>query len=141
MPAVFERDGIRFQYPDNWSIDSQELDDGWSVTVQSPGTAFMTLSYHPGERDCAVVTDSALEALREEYPLVEADPAVETIAGQPAVGYDVRFYSLDLTNSAFIRGFACEDGCVLILSQLNDLEDDRLGPVLRAVSASVEVED
>jgi hypothetical protein len=141
MPAVFEQDGIRFLYPENWSIERGDHQSGWSVTVQSADTAFFTLSYHTGERDMAAVADSALEALREEYPVLEADSALATLAGQPAVGHDVRFYSLDLTNTAWIRSFACEEGCVLVLCQINDLELDRNGPVLKAICASLEIDD
>jgi len=41
MPAVYENFGVRFLYPENWTI-TDEVDDGWpcSVTVQSEETAF-----------------------------------------------------------------------------------------------------
>jgi hypothetical protein len=141
MPAVFEQDGIRFLYPENWTLERTELEDGWSVTVQSPDTAFFSVTYEIGEADMASPAESALNALQEEYPMCEFDSAVETLAGQPAVGYDVRFYSLDLTNTAWIRSFACEDGCVLVLCEVNDLELDRNGPVLKAICKSLVIED
>jgi hypothetical protein len=141
MAATFEHQGVRFLYPENWSLQRDVQQSGWSVSVESPETAFLTLVYRAGDRDIAAIADSALEALREEYPVLESDPALETLAGQPAVGYDVRFYSLDLTNTAWIRSLACEDGCVLILCQINDLELSRNGPVLKAICASLRVDD
>ena len=141
MPAVFEQDGIRFQYPENWSLERGEHDSGWSVTVQSRDTAFLSLSYHTDQSDMAALADSALDAMREEYDELETDPALETLAGLPAIGHDVRFYSLDLTNTAWIRAFACEEGCILILCELNDLELERNGKVLKAICASLTIDD
>jgi hypothetical protein len=141
MAAVFDFDGVRFQYPENWTLERGEIEGGWSVSVESRDTAFFTLSYHSDERDIAALADSALAALRDEYPALEADSALETIAGVPAVGHDVRFISLDLTNTAWIRSLACEDGCVLILCEINDLEWAKNGPVLKAICASLTVED
>ena|SRR5438876_52725 len=141
MPAVFEQDGIRFQYPENWSLERGEHDSGWSVTVQSRDTAFLSLSYHADQSDMAALADSALKAMREEYDEIESDPTLETLAGLPAVGHDVRFYCLDLTNTAWIRAFACEEGCVLILCELNDLELERNGAVLKAICASLKIDD
>jgi hypothetical protein len=141
MPAKFERDGIAFQYPENWALEEAEHDAGWAVTVQSRDTAFLTLSYHADQDDLAVLADSVLTAFREEYKSVERDRALETIAGVPAVGYDLRFISMDLTNTAWVRALACEDGCLLILCEINDLELDSNGPVLKAIVKSLTIDD
>ena len=74
MSAHFERDGIAFQYPENWAFEEAEHDGGWAVTVQSRDTAFLTLSYHADQDDLAVLADSVLTAFREEYQSVESDP-------------------------------------------------------------------
>ncbi len=85
------------------------------------------------------MTDAALDALREEYPELEAETAVESLAGQPAVGHDIRFFSFDLTNTCWTRSFYSGRGTVLVMWQANDLELDRLEPVLRAITASLVV--
>ena len=50
MPAVYEKLGVRFLYPENWQITDEEL-DGWpqSVSVQSPGSAFWSLHVYSSE--------------------------------------------------------------------------------------------
>ncbi len=138
MVARFEADGLAFRYPENWSLERDEQEAGWSVTVQSPETAFLIVTFDTESPDISVVADAALETLRAEYPDLEADLAVESIAKQPAVGHDVRFFSFDLTNTAGIRAFLAENGTVLILWQYTDLEHDRSEPVLRAIRASIE---
>ena len=87
------------------------------------------------------MAETALEALREEYPDLEAEDCVDSLAGQPALGHDIRFFSFDLTNTCWTRSFYSTQGTVLLLCQFNDLETDRNEPVLRAICASLEVEN
>jgi hypothetical protein len=138
---TFEQDGITFQYPDNWRLEQEEADNGWTVTVQSPGTAFLTLTCDTEMPDIEDMAEAALGAMREEYPSLEAEPRVDTIAGQPAVGHDMQFFSFDLTNTCWTRSFYGGPGTVLILCQTNDTEGEQYEPVLRAICASVKVEE
>jgi hypothetical protein len=137
LPAKFHENGISFRYPENWAIERDEHESGWAVTVQSPDTAFLIVTFDAEAPDVATMSDAAVETLRAEYPGLEAEPKVESIAGQPAVGYDIRFFSFDLTNSAGIRAFPAEEGTVLVHWQLTDLEQDRNEPVLKAICASI----
>jgi hypothetical protein len=141
MTAQFKQDGIQFLYPENWEMDRQDTDGGWTVSVQSPETAFFMLSYDADMPEPERMADTALEALRSEYPGLESDEAVESLAGQPAVGHDVRFFSMDLTNTCWLRSFYGGSGTVLVMWEANDLELDRLGPVLRAMCASIKLEE
>ena len=137
MTVQFKENGIQFLYPENWQLDRQATEAGWTVSVQSPGTAFFLVSYDAEMPDPELMADTALEALRSEYPSLESDQAVASLAGQPAVGHDVQFFSFDLTNTGWLRSFYANAGTVLVMWQANDLELDRLGPVLRALCASI----
>jgi hypothetical protein len=141
MAARFEEDGIQLQYPENWELQREDNENGWTISVQSPDTAFLVLSFDAEMPEMESMAQTALDALREEYADLEADDCVETVAGQPAVGHDVRFFSLDLTNSCWIRSFYSDRGTVLVMWQINDLELDRHEPVLRAMCASLKVEE
>jgi hypothetical protein len=137
MPSRFHEDGISFQYPENWALERDEHESGWTVAVQSPGTAFLTVTFDTAVPEIGSMADAALETLRAEYPDLESEPKVESIADQPAVGHDVRFFALDLTNTAGIRAFRAEEGTVLVLWQFTDLEEERIEPVMRAMRASI----
>jgi hypothetical protein len=141
MAEQFDRDGVHFQYPANWEREVEETDEGWNVSVQSPATAFFLLSFHAGEDDPAHLADSTLAALRESYPQLEAEPAVETLAGQPAVGHDINFFALDLTNSCWSRCLQGPGGSLLLLSQCTDEELETNGAALRAIGASLRIDD
>ena len=68
-------------------------------------------------------------------------PQVDTLAGQMAVGHDIQFFSLDLTNTCWTRSIDSAAGVVLVLCQTNDLELEQYEPVLRAICASLTVEE
>ena len=138
--AVFDDGGIRFRYPENWQLEREDNENGWTVSVQSPGTAFLMVCLREDTPTTDEMADAALEALREDYPELEAEDCIDSVAGQPAIGHTVRFFSLDLTNTCWTRSFYSSHGTVLVLWQVNDLELEQSEPVLRAICASFEVE-
>jgi hypothetical protein len=140
MPLEFNDRGVRFQYPEGWRLEREDGETSWTVSVQSPQTAFLLISVDEGMPSTEDVAETALEALRSEYPDLEAEDHVDTLAGQPAVGYDIQFFSFDLTNTCWMRSFYSERGTVLVLWQANDLELEAYEPVLRAMCASLEVD-
>jgi hypothetical protein len=141
MVETFEDEGIRFRYPENWRLEREDTDTGWTVVVQSPDTAFAMISLNDESPSVETTAEAALATMREEYPDLDADSCVDSIAGRPAVGHDIRFFSLDLTNTCWIRSFYCSRGTIVVLCQVNDLELEINEPVLRAICASLEVDD
>lgn len=141
MVAEFDEAGIHFKYPENWQLEREESDTGWTVSVQSPDTAFLLLCLREDNPTSQEMVDTALEALRQDYPGLEADEAIDSVAGQPAMGHDIRFISFDLTNTCWVRSFYSGRGTLLLLCQINDLELEKNEPVLRAICASIEIDD
>jgi hypothetical protein len=141
MVAEFHDGGLHFRYPENWQLERQPTESGWTVSVQSPDTAFLMVCLREDMPSTNRLADAALDALKEEYSDLEADDCVESLAGQPAVGHDIRFFSLDLPNTCWTRSFYSARGTVLVLCQINDLELDRNEPVLKAICASMKVDE
>jgi hypothetical protein len=141
MSKEFHQHNIRFQYPENWQLEQEEIEGGWAVAVQSPGTAFWMLSVRQDEPEPADLLQQALTDMRESYPDLEAEAGQSMLAHHKAEGYVVRFFSFDLTNTCWIRGFRTDFGTILVLYQVNDLEMDQLAPLLRAICASLRVEE
>ncbi len=141
MAALFEKDGIRFRYPESWRLEREDTASGWTVSLQSPGTGFLVLALDQDMPEVDQVAQTALTALRDEYPDLEADPCVDAVAGLPAVGHNIRFFSFDLTNTCWLRSFYGPGGTVLLLWQVNDLELEESEEVFKAICASVEVDE
>jgi hypothetical protein len=140
MAALFKEDGIRFRYPENWSLEREDNETGWTVSVQSPNTAFMMVSLRQDMPATNHLAEAVLEALREDYPDLEADDCVDSLAGQPALGHNIRFFNLDLTNTCWTRSFSSSSGTLLVLCQSNDLDLEKQEPILRAMCASLEID-
>ena len=141
MPKEFSRAGVRLQYPENWTIQTEETESGWTVTFQSKATAFLLLSLETGTDDPARLADETLEAMRKEYPGLESTFAVETVVGFPAVGHDMEFFALDLVNTCWTRCFEGPEGCMMLLGQCTDEELPVNGAVLAAIKQSLVLED
>jgi hypothetical protein len=141
MVGTYEEEGIRFRFPENWRLEREDNEAGWTVSLQSPETAFVTIGLYQDMLDAEGMAETALAAMRDDYPDLEAEDRVDSLAGRPAIGYDIRFFSFDLTNTCWIRSFYCSRGTVVVMCQVNDLEVEKNEPVLRAICASLEVDD
>jgi len=142
MSGIYDDRGIRFEYPEDWEVDV--TDDGPRVTasVQSPsGLAFAMVTVDDDGPAPAELVDEALAALRDEYPTLEALPALEKIDGRRAVGHDVEFVSLDLPNSCVLRAFRTPRRTVFLLAQWSDLEGEDAEEALKDLRRSIEETD
>lgn len=141
MAALFDDGGLRFRYPESWQIEREDTEAGWTVSVQSPGTAFLMISLREDLPTTDQLADETLAALQTEYPGLEAEAYQDTVAGQPAIGHEIRFFSFDLTNTCWTRAIYTGLGTLLILCQTNDLELETAEPVFRAICASLRVDE
>lgn len=138
MPATFQGLGISFQYPDNWTIDDSDARQGRkSVSVYSPGGAFWSVSIHSRSAEPAKLAAAIVDAMKQEYEGLEAQKAQETIVGQSLAGYDLAFYCLDLTNSAYVRSFRLGGSTYTVFWQAEDRELGLVRRVFQAMTTSL----
>jgi len=142
MPAVFSRSDLRFEYPENWSLDETEDDSGdesgcEQVMVLSPETAFWHLSKHAPDIELESLFDEALAALRSEYQDIEVEPAQERLEDHDLEGFDVHFICLDLTNTCRLRACRTPSATFLLICQAEDREFKRVAAVFQAMLASM----
>ena len=138
MPAEFNKMGISFLYPDNWTLDEDDAKAGQeSVTVFSPGGAFWSVSVHPVSTDPAKLAKAALKAMKEEYKELETDRVRQTIAHQEMVGYEISFYYLDMTNTASILCFRTTNASYAVFWQAEDRELKTIQDVFLAITTSL----
>ena len=138
MPGVYEKLGVHFLYPENWTLDEEEgLHGSVTVTLYSPKGAFWSIAVHPKGVDPRTLATAALKTLQAEYPDSEAEPVTEQIGGRDIGGYDFNFFYLDFTSTALIRGFRTASASCLVLCQAEDREYVELAPVFRAITTSL----
>jgi len=139
MPATFQKLGITFQYPDNWSLDEEDALAGrGAVTVYSPnGGAFWTVAVDESRSEPTELARAAADAMKEEYEGLESEDAFEIIEGHELVGHDLNFYCLDLTNTAQIRCLRTSRASYSIFCQAEDREFEQVQPVFNAMMVSL----
>jgi hypothetical protein len=138
---TFDRDGITFRYPENWRVEAEEGEGGWSVTLTSSQTAFAIISLRPDARDPADLADQTFDAIKSEYKELDADNAVQTIAGQVAIGHDIDFMTVDTATECRTRCLNTPSGPLLVMCQTSEYEREQFDPILRAIVASLTVEE
>ena len=143
MSAIYDDHGLRFRSPADWELEVIEEGSRTTVSLQSPGSAFAFVTIDDDGPPAKEEAEMALEAMRQEYPGLEvsATRRDERIAGHPAVGYDLDFFSLNVAVSCSIRSFQSPWRTALVFAQWSDLEaDDAEGPI-RGIRTSMEETD
>lgn len=135
---TFDNHGLRFEYPSEWEIEVSDHGPVVTVAVQEPGgLGFALITTDESCPDPSEVADAALEAMREEYPDLDASPAAESLNDQPSTGHDVEFFALDVTNAASIRCFRTPKRTVLAFGQWSDAGQAELPSQIRGVFESI----
>ncbi|MCI0700839.1 MAG: hypothetical protein L0241_07135 [Planctomycetia bacterium] len=139
---TFERDGISFRYSENWSLETEDDADtgGWAVTVTSPETGFLMVSLRPDATHPGDLSDQALDTLKSEYKELDAENVTETIAGQPALGFDASFLTLDTVITCRVRALDTFAGPLLLMAQVSEYDRETNDPILRTIIASLNVD-
>lgn len=138
MPALFHKRGLQFQYPENWRLDETGFETAEpTVSVESPGGAFWSVTLQPAQVDPHTASDAVREVMEGEYDKVESYPVREPVGEFELEGYDLHFFYLDFINTAWIRSARFVGGTLLIHCQGEDREFERLEAVFRAITASL----
>ena len=138
MPKEFKNRGIGFLYPDNWELEVEaSRAECRAVTVFSPGGGFWSVAIHPRTTEPADLAEAALSAMEEEYDEIDKEPITEVLDDVEMVGYDLRFFSLDLTSSARIRTLRTDRASYTVFCQAEDEDFAALESVFLAITISL----
>jgi hypothetical protein len=138
MQASFDQFGIRFQYPDNWTLEADDLLRGQgAVSVYSPGGGFWSVTVHDPHDGPGDLVGAVVDAMRNMYEELDAEETTETIDGREVPGCEMNFYYLDLTNTATVRVLESSRANYLVLYQAEDREFAELEAVFEAMTASL----
>lgn len=136
----FTGHGIRFRYPESWSIIDESTDEKSTITVQSDGTAFWTVAVFAEAPPPERLVESAVSAYREDYTELDVYPLQQkTGAHGSVVARDLEFVCLELIAAAHVEAFESGGNTVLVLFQASDAELASRRHVLDAMTASLQV--
>lgn len=138
MRANFDQFGIRFQYPDNWTLEADDMLHGQgAVSVYSPGGGFWSVTVHDASNEPKELVGAVVEAMRKTYEDLDVQETIETIDGRSVPGCEMNFYCLDLTNTATVRAIHSSRANYVVLYQAEDREFAQLKDVFAAMTASL----
>ncbi len=128
MPAVFESFGVRFLYPDNWTVAS--ADDSAGVMIEMPGGGVFAVE----PQGAVAVEEASLlgeieRAIAAEYDELER----EEVSLEDEQAVEFRFYYLDLlivSRVVFVDG---PNGRLLVQMQAESREFERNELVFAAI--------
>ena len=130
----FDRFGLAFDFPDDWSIEVDDDESG--VTSTSPGGGFWSVSAYSDAGSPEELATAVADQMRQEFRDLDVEPADDEIAGRHLAGYDFNFYCLDLTNTATVRALDSEGRAYVLFCQADDREWDRIAPIFAAMTTS-----
>ena len=140
MFSVYDKQGVKLAYPENWVLADETPDEGEArlqLSIASPATAFWTLAVYEGAHDLHSLASQALDALKAEYPDAEPSDVEQELAGVDLVGHDVNFICLDLTITAQVRAFLRNGDTYLVFAQAEDRELEQAAAVFDAITMSL----
>lgn len=137
LTQVYNGQGIQFRYPRPWELQEETSDGQQTVTVQSPGTTYWSISLFEDLPDPDQIVASVLSAYRESYPDLDVYESDVQVLGLPAIARDLDFLCLDLVSSASVLVFQTPAHTVLVSFQGEDRELEKLRPVLESITRSL----
>lgn len=134
MPAHYEGFGIKFMYPDSWTLESDS--DGYSVFVESPDGAFIAITQCIPKTTAQEALAKARQAMQEDYEEIERESTVKQMAGLTLSGEVLRFVYLDLIVTSQLLSLTHSNASYLVQTQAEDREHEKLSPVFDAMLTS-----
>ena len=133
--AKYDREGISFQYPENWQLE-EDPPRGLprTISVTSQEGAFWSVAVYDASADTESLRREYIQTLQQEYEGVELDLLSVQIGDLELPATDFQFYCLDfLVHSRLI---SCRHGeqQLLISWQAEDRDFDRLEQVFMAIT-------
>jgi len=135
---TFNAHGVRFAYPDDWVLSHEHQGGSLVINLQTPGTAFWSLTLLEDCPPVEEVLDAAILAFEDEYQNVDVYRHETSLAELPTAACDLDFVYLDLVNSASICSMDLGDCTALVMYQAEGREFDDLRADFEAVMDSLE---
>ena len=140
MPATFESFGVKFLYPENWTLLERDQGEGETgMTLELPSGGFFSIERVDPSSDPESLIDSVADALRAEYDEIERE-SIELAGGGDHTAADIRFYYLDLVVVSRVIVLNSESGPLLVQFQAEIRDFEQNEKVVEAILLQVKGE-
>jgi len=137
MPHWYDRNGLRFAYPENWRLDERdEIGEPLDLHLDTPGGGFWNLTI-PGGLSPGEASLQALKGIEAEFMDVEHEGASLDLHGTLWHGFEVRFFCFDYLVEGRIWSCRAPGRTLVCHYQAGQAEFDKQDRVFQAVMASL----
>ena len=148
MPALYEKMGLKFQYPENWKLtEPTDNDLPQQISLETPNGGWWSISLFPREHDSAAMIADAKKGLQAQYPEAEFADIKNEFAGllkpdspvdsDAAPSVEANFFCLDFLVTSTLHVVLTERYKMLIWFQAESREFEQLKDVFRAITISM----
>jgi len=135
MTAKYDRDGVTFLYPENWSLEEHPLQGlPRTVSVTSPVGAYWSATVYGDDEPLERLQEQYVETFRQEYDDVELDLTKIGVGTETLSVLDIQFHCLDFLVHSRLIARRVGKHHVLIAWQAEDRDFDELEPVFTAIT-------
>ena len=135
--ARYNRDGISFQYPENWELE-EDPPQGVprTISVTAKDGAFWSATVYQAAGAIEELEKEYVNTFCQEYEEVELDPVQVLVGGHRLGALDLQFYCLDFLVHSRLIAQHIGDHFLLITWQAEDRDFDKLEQVFSAITFS-----
>lgn len=139
MTAVYDKLGLKFLYPENWTLtDEADSEIPHAITLETPGggCSWSVHAYSP-DADRDNVLKETLATLQETYEDLEIEAVEDVLGTFSASGIEAMFYCLDFLIRARLLVVHSQEHLLLFWFQAEDREYDQQDAVFKAMAVSL----
>jgi hypothetical protein len=134
MPATFESFGIKFLYPDNWTVAERADDEGGDgATFQLPSGGFFSVEREREGHLVEELIEEVADSLEQDYGDIEREEPQMDDATSSETVVDFRFYYLDLLVVSRLVIMSVGDATYVIQMQAENRDFDSNEMVFAAI--------
>lgn len=136
--AVCDSDGVRFEYPEGWTLSREERGHDVTLHIETDGTAFWSLTMLTSRPTAQEAVDAVIAAFEEEYRDVDVYDGPELVVEGPTAICELDFVCLDLVVSAVVQAEMTTEFTALVIYQGESREFEDLRPQFAQIAASLQ---
>ena len=140
MPNVFDQAGIRFIYPDNWTVNESQLDSQRCQTISLENESSIQWSVYifPGTENLNQLVEETIRAMHMEYEDHEESEPYRQMAGEfELIGSRMYFNFMDFILCITAVAIEHQGKSYLFVSEAEDREFDENEAVFSAMAFSL----
>ena len=138
MPAQYDRNGLKFLYPDNWVLSDQTDDElPRVISLETPDGAIWSAHLYPSDTDPDFLIKDTVTALEETYPDLEVSTSKHSFPTHTGTAIDTIFFCLDFLVRIKLMTIQTSQYQVMAWYQAEDREFDKQEPIFHAVTTSM----